>query len=139
MEALLKRHQMFRQDRDSDIEDENKSIDFMRRIIEVAEETERDKRPIPEVLTPEEQNLAIKHGMESKLRKLASEYWNRIGELTLEGHTQEEAREKIYSDLISQGDVKGAKLIREFQNKIHPLQTKDPDKTTPSSQQIDKT
>ncbi len=42
-----------------------------------------------------------------------------------EGLTTEEAREKVYQDLIEKGDLKGAKALRAFQDKVHPPKTND--------------
>jgi hypothetical protein len=52
-------------------------------------------------------------------------YWFRIASLVAEGYTPEQARETIYQDLLEKGDTKGAKMIREFQDKVHPLGKND--------------
>jgi hypothetical protein len=36
----------------------------------------------------------------------------------------EKAREKMYQDLLKKGDLKTAKAMRQFQDKVHPLETK---------------
>ena len=58
-------------------------------------------------------------------------YWFRLGVLMAGGLSEAQAREKIYQDLIDKGDLKAAKAMREFQNKVHPLKTNDP--TSPPS------
>jgi hypothetical protein len=35
--------------------------------------------------------------------------------------TEEQAREKIYRDLIEKGDIAGAKMMRRYQDYVHPL------------------
>lgn len=52
-------------------------------------------------------------------------YWYRIGVLKAEGLTPEQAREKIYQDFLKKGDLKGAEVMCEFQNKVHPLKAGD--------------
>jgi hypothetical protein len=59
--------------------------------------------------------------VQSALKKAEMAYWNKISELLAEGFTTEQAREKIYQDLINKGDIDGAKKVRDFQNKVHPL------------------
>ena len=60
-------------------------------------------------------------GVEAEMKKVEIIYWFRIGALKAEGLTTEQAHEKIYQDLLEKNDLKGAGMIREFQNKVHPL------------------
>jgi hypothetical protein len=42
-----------------------------------------------------------------------------------EGFTLDEAREKVYQDLLNKGDLEGTKMMRAFQDVVHPLNTGD--------------
>jgi 16S rRNA G966 N2-methylase RsmD len=53
--------------------------------------------------------------------------WLRIGVLEATGLT-EEAREKLYRDLLEKDDIKGAKMLCEFQDRVHPVK---PDSKVP--------
>ncbi len=48
-------------------------------------------------------------------RKKEASYWAR---LMSDGLTLEQAREKVYQGLIEKGDLKGAKVMREFQIRL---------------------
>ena len=63
--------------------------------------------------------------MEAEMEKAEIWYWFRIGSLKAKGLTPEQAREKIYQDLLEKGDLKGAKMMRELQDKVHPMKTGD--------------
>jgi polyhydroxyalkanoate synthesis regulator phasin len=51
----------------------------------------------------------------------------------------EEAREKIYQDLVDKGDLEGAKAMRAYQDVIHPVKSsgqslpKSPTQPSPAS------
>jgi len=60
-------------------------------------------------------------GVEAEMEKAEIWYWFRIGSLKAEGLTPEQARGKMYQDLLKRGNLQGAKLFREFQDKVHPL------------------
>jgi len=59
------------------------------------------------------------------MKKSEITYWLRIGALMAAGLTREKAREKMYQDLLEKGDLKGAKMVRVFQDKVHLLKTND--------------
>ena len=48
----------------------------------------------------------------------------------VEGKTMEQGREKIYQDLLDKGDIEGAKMMREYQDRIHPLKNNNQPPTT---------
>jgi hypothetical protein len=54
-----------------------------------------------------------------------------MAELMGEGLTLEQAREKVYQDLLKKGDLERAKMMRAFQDVVHPL--KPGDQTPPPS------
>ena len=75
----------------------------------------------PAVLSVEERNTIIRLGVEKEKKETEALYWLRIGILYAQGYNEEEAREKIYQDLVDKGDMKRAKMMREFQDEVHPL------------------
>jgi hypothetical protein len=48
-----------------------------------------------------------------------------MAELMTEGLTLDQAREKVYQDLLKKGDLEGAKMMREYQDVVHPLKPGD--------------
>ncbi len=137
-ERLMKQKQKLRETEDADIKEENQKIAFARQILKAANEVEQEGRIKRDKLSEEEVNDVIRHGMETKMelkiRNLEKEYLFRIGELMAEGLTQEQAREKIYQDLIEKGDVEGAKMMRDYQEIIHSLKADDQKPPLPPSQ-----
>ncbi|MFC2072882.1 hypothetical protein ACFLUU_09370 [Chloroflexota bacterium] len=134
-ERLMKENQEYRKEEDADIKEENQEIAFTRTVLEAAVQIEKEGRPKRDKLTEDEKKVAIKFGMESKrehgIRNVEAQYWIRIGELMAEGLTSEQAREKMYQDLQDNGDLKGAKAMRAYQDIVHPL--KDGDQDPPTS------
>lgn len=110
-----------RQEKDAEITEENKFLAFAHLIIETEAKREQENRVKPDHLSPEERNAVIKMAVQSEFRKVEVMYWFRIGILKSEGLSIEQAREKIYKDLVDKGDLEGAKIMREFQDRIHPL------------------
>jgi hypothetical protein len=110
-----------REEEDEDIEEENKNIAFTRKIIEADVENEKQGRVKPDRLSDEERNVILKWGQQSATKKLERTYWLRIAELMVEGKTVEQGKEKIYQDLLDNGDIAGAKSMRKYQDIIHPL------------------
>ena len=51
-----------------------------------------------------------------------------------EGLNREQAREKMYQELLEKGDLEGAKRMRRFQDKVHPLKKDDPEMPLSSPQ-----
>ncbi len=128
-ERWMKENQKFREAEDADIEDENKEIAFTRQVLEAAATVEQEGRLKRDKLTEEEKRDAIRYGLEAKIestiRNLEKQYLFRIGELKGEGLSEVQARDKIYNDLLDKGDVEGAKMMRGYQDKVHPLKADD--------------
>lgn len=127
-ERLMKENQESRRQEDADIKEENREIAFTREVLEAAVQIEKEGRPKRYKLTTDEEKAAIKFGMEVKMeqgiRSFEAQYWIRTGELMAEGLTSEQAREKIYQDLLDNRDLEGARMMRKYQDVIHPLKTK---------------
>jgi predicted transcriptional regulator len=121
----MQENKKYREERDSDIAEENRAIAFTRKVIEAAVMQEQQGNSKPDKLSEEERNSILKYGINARKRKLEKSYWQRIAALIAGGLTPEQAREKIYQDLIEKGDLNGAKLVQEYQNAVHPLKTID--------------
>ena len=102
----------------------------MRKLIEADMENEKQGRVSPDTISDEERNIILNWGLQSKRKNLERRYWFRIAELIAEGLTKDQAREKIYQDLLDKGDIEGAKMMREYQDRIHPLKNNNPPPTT---------
>jgi Sec-independent protein translocase protein TatA len=120
-----------REEEDADIEEENKTMALIHRVLAADMENERLGRVQPDALSEEERNALIRCGIESEMKKTEQFYWLRVGIIMAGGLTREQAREKIYQDILDKGDSKVAKMFREFQDKIHPL--KNDDQLSPST------
>ena len=132
----MKEMQEHRKEEDANIEEENREIAFTRGVLEAAVRAEREGRPKRDRLTEDEKKVAIKFGTEAKMeqgiRNGEFQYWARIGELAAEGLTREQAREKIYQDLLDKDDLEGAKMMRAYQYIINPLKADVQDLLTAS-------
>jgi hypothetical protein len=120
-ERWMKENKVYREEEDEDIKEENENIAFARKLIEADVEDEKQGRIKPDRLSEQERNRILKWGRQSALKDLEKRYWLRIAELIVEGKTVEYCREKIYQDLLDKGDIEGAKMVREYQDLIHPL------------------
>jgi len=121
----LQERQESREEEDADIKEENQNIAFMRRILEASAENDRQGRVKPEKLSAEERDAILRGGVESLKRGLEKTYWSRMAGLMAEGFTLDEAREKVYQDLLKRGDLERAKMMREYQDVVHPLKPGD--------------
>jgi len=72
------------------------------------------------VFSKEEQEAITRYEVQSQFRQLQTLYWTKIVRLSLEGLTEQQAREQMYQDIIDKGDEKKAEIFRQFQDKIHP-------------------
>ena len=59
--------------------------------------------------------------MDVARRKAEKKYWKIMGELVAGGMTLDQARDKMYQDLIGAGEVKAADELRRYQDIIHPV------------------
>jgi hypothetical protein len=130
LKRLMQENMKYCEEDDAYIKAENEWITFVRAIFAADMKNEQQSRVKEERLTEEERAIAIKLGIEAKNKRYEKRYWMHIGELMSEGCTQEQAREKIYQDLINKGDIEGAKMMHAYQDKVHPLK-KSSDQTPP--------
>lgn len=134
-ERLMTERMEHRKEEDADIKEDNQMIAFTRQVLEAAVKQEQEGRPKRDKLTEEEIQATIKYGLEAKMestmRNVEKQYWFRIGEQKAEGYTSMQARDKIYQDLLDNGDLEAAKAIRAYQDIVHPL--KDSDQESPPS------
>jgi hypothetical protein len=119
----------YREEEDAAIEEENTFLAFVRKIIAKDMENERRGRVKPDILSEEERNIVIKWALDVEKKKTEKFYWLRIVALMAEGLTMEQAREKMYQDLLKKGEIKSAKMLREFQDRVHSVK---PDSQIPS-------
>ena len=131
----MKWHQLRREDRDEDIEENNHRIVFIRRIIELEAENESPKSVRADRLSPRERQVFIRWGIEKANKEVEVRYWLRIGSLMADGLTTEQAREEMYQDLIQKGDAEGASKLRKYQDYVHPLKGEGPHPEKPGDGQ----
>jgi phage terminase small subunit len=120
-----------RKSEDADINEYNEKMKLVHNILAAAMKQEQEGRVKPDILSEEERNVVMRLEFQSQTKELQVLYWIRKAELMFNGFTQEQAREKMYQDLIDNGNLQGAKKMREFQDKYDPLKTND--QTTPPS------
>jgi hypothetical protein len=125
LQHFMQENKKYREEEDVDVKEQNTLMEFIHNVIAKDLENEQKKRVKQDVLSEEERSIVIKWGLEREKRKAEISYWLRIGGLMAGGLTQEEAREKIYQDVLHRGDPKIITMFREFQNKIHPIKTND--------------
>jgi site-specific recombinase XerD len=119
----------YREEEDAAIEEGNTFLAFVRKIIAKDMENERRGRVKHDILSEEERNIVIKWALDVEKKKTEKFYWLRIVALMAEGLTMEQAREKMYQDLLKKGEIKSAKMLREFQDRVHSVK---PDSQIPS-------
>lgn len=124
----------YHEQEDAEITEENKIMAFFHRVLAVDMENERGGRVKPDKLSEEERDAIIKFAIDSEMKKTETVYWLRIGILMAAGLTKEEAREKMYQDLLEKGDLKRAKMLRAFQDKVHPVKHDSEVPPTPPEQ-----
>ena len=121
----MKSNQARRKQEDEVVKQENMQIALIRAILDAGAEAERLGRVQPNELSAEEISEIIRSGEHSArtraIRDLQKVYWMRIGELKAEGLTPEQAREKLYQDVVDQSDANASEVFRLIQDTIHPL------------------
>ena len=115
----------YREEEDAEIKEDNKIMEYIHALLAVDIENERKGRVKPDTFSEEEINSILRLEIKSQMKELQTIYWIKIARLMVDGLTKEEAREKLYQDLIGKGDLKVAKSFREFQDKVDPLKTND--------------
>jgi hypothetical protein len=103
-----------------------KYVLFVRQIIEAEGEKERQGRVQPVILSDHEKDVIIKWGKQRAEKQKEIKYWLKLSLIMAEGLTREQAREKIYQDLLNKGDIEGAQRLRQYQDVVHPLKTDNP-------------
>jgi len=125
LKRYLWENMKYREEEDAQIKEDNKILALFHQVLAVDMANERKGRVKPDTLSEEERNAIMRWGVESEMKKAEMWYWFRIGILKAEGLTMEQAHEKVYLDLIEKGDLEGAKALRAFQDKVHPLKSND--------------
>jgi hypothetical protein len=110
-------------EQDADIIEENELMKLIHAVLAVDLENERKGMVKPDELSEEERDALIRYGIKSEMKQTEIKYWIRIGCLTVQGLTIEQARERIYQDIVGKGNPEIAKAFRQFQDKVHPLKT----------------
>jgi DNA-binding CsgD family transcriptional regulator len=128
LRRYMQANKRYREDVEADIKEWNKDMELIHAILATDLEKEKEKRTEPDRLSEKERGVILRWAVEREMKSTEVLYWFRIGVLKAGGLTEEQAREKIYQDLVEKGDLNKAKMMREFQDKVHPLG--DNDKTT---------
>jgi hypothetical protein len=117
----VQENKKYRQDEDIEIEKWNEDIKIFQHILASAVKQEREGRAKSNVLSEEERKIMLQQELKSQFRTLQKDYFKKIAGLMCEGLAEEQAREKIYQDLLVT-NPQAAKVMREFQDKVHPVQ-----------------
>jgi hypothetical protein len=112
----------FRGDEEADIKARNEEMAIIHQVLAADLENERKGRVKQDRLSEDEITTLLKSEQKMLLRKQEAEYWAMIAALMFKGLTKEQAREKLYQDLLVRGDEKAAKSFRAYQDIVHPLQ-----------------
>lgn len=121
LKRYIQENMKYREEVDTQINEENKWMKFVHSILATDMENEQRGRVKLDTLSEEERNALIRYGEESQMKRTEVWYWLVIGILKASGFTPEQAHETIYKTLLEKGDLKGAKMISEFQNNVYPL------------------
>jgi hypothetical protein len=128
LERSMHEAKKYREEEDALIVEDNKIMAIFHQVLAKDMENERQGQVKPDVFSEEERNVLIRSAISSEMKKAEIVYWFRIGVLMTTGLTKEEAREKMYQDLLEKGNAKGAKMLREFQDRVHRVK---PDSKVP--------
>jgi hypothetical protein len=111
----------YRQKEDADTKDWNQWMGLVHKFLAAYIENERKGRVKPDTLSEEERDAIVRLGLEKEKKNIEIMYLFRIGVLMAEGLTEQEARDQIYQEELNKGDLKKIKMLRELQNRVHPL------------------
>jgi hypothetical protein len=125
LKRYMQENMKYREEEDADIKEENKWLEFVHKILAADLKNEQLGRVKPDRLSEEERDAIMRLGVEAEMEKAEIWYWFRIGSLKAEGLTPEQAREKMYQDLLKKGNLEGAKALRAYQDIVHPVKTGD--------------
>lgn len=120
LQFYMHQRMRYRGQEEADIEEYNKWMQQFHNILAAAVKQEQEGRTKPDVFSKEEQEAIMRYEIQSQFRQLQTIYWKKIAGLRLKGLTEQQARKKMYQDLIDKGNEKQAKIFRQFQDKIHP-------------------
>jgi len=121
LRTLLQKNKRFRQNEEDAIEADNQFMALIHRILELDLENERKGAVKRDRLTEDEIDQLLKSEQESFIKRMEVSYWKNIATLMMEGISREQAREKMYRDLLDNGNVEGAKALRAYQDITDPL------------------
>ena len=121
LRRYMKEYMRYREEEDADIEEYNKRMALMHKVLAADMENERQGRVKPDTLSNEERNAILQFGIESLKKKTEISYLFRVAGMIANGSTPEQACETIYQEFLQKGDLKGAKITREFQDKVQTL------------------
>jgi hypothetical protein len=96
-------------------------MNLVHKILAAEIENERKGRVKPDTFTEEERNAIVRLGLEKEKKNIEIMYLFRIGILMAGGLIEEEARDQIYQEELNKGDLKRIKMLRELQDRVHPL------------------
>jgi len=125
LKRYMQENMRYREEEDTDIREENTWMEIVHKVLGKEMENERNGRVKPDTFSQEEREAIMRLGVKAEMKKVEIAYWFRIGVLKAQGLTPEQAREKIYQDLLEKGDLKGAKALRVYQDIVHPLKADD--------------
>jgi hypothetical protein len=101
LKRYLWENMKYREEEDADIKEENKLMKMTHAVLAADMENERKGRVKPDTLSEEEHNEIMRYGFKAQMEKIKELYWLLIGILMAEGYTPEQAREKMYQDLLN--------------------------------------
>jgi hypothetical protein len=134
LRRYMHENRRYRQEDDSDIEDWNKNMPLIHKILETEIQKEQEVRVRPDTLSEEERRTVMSLELAEIKKQMEMLYWIRIIRLMSDGLTEEQARDKIVQDLINKGKPQTANLMRELRNKVHPLKKVGPTSPEPRSE-----
>jgi hypothetical protein len=122
LEHYMAENQKDREEEEADVKNWNQLMPLIHKMLAVELEQEQKEGIKPDTLSKEERDTVMRMEMKKIFRETQTIYWARIVRLMAEGNTEEQAREKIYQDVLAKGDPDQARKMREFQDKVHPLE-----------------
>jgi hypothetical protein len=121
----MQENMKYREDEDANIKEWNQKMELFHGVLASAAKQEHEGRVKPDVFSEEERKVIIQLELKSRFKQLQTIYWQKIAGLMVGGQTEEQSREKLYQDLLAT-DPRAANLMREFQDKVHPLKKDGP-------------
>ncbi|MGD0806748.1 MAG: hypothetical protein ABSA10_04670, partial [Anaerolineales bacterium] len=97
----MQENMKYREDEDANIKEWNQKMELFHDVLASAVKQEREGRVKPDVFSEEERQAILRQELKSRFKQLQTIYWRKIAGLMVEGQTEEQAREKIYRDLLT--------------------------------------